>query len=219
MAANGKPDRTFSLFLIDDHPIIKLGLSLALQGQSRLRLVGTITNPWMGLDALEAARPDAVLVDLVFDGKAETRLIRECRMLLPDALIIVFSSLPRHAYEREVTDMGADAFIGKSSDISVVIETIADMADGTRKPAPRPRPALEGLDVVIDGIHITQREAAVAKRLGAGLSISRIAADLSISPNTVSVHRDNIRKKLNCRDMTELVALLARYNGTIHDRT
>ena len=112
MAAKDDDEGILSLFLIDDHPVVGLGLSLALQGHSRFRLVGSIANPLLGLRTIETVRPDALIVDLVFDGEAELAFVAECRALLPHALIVVFSSLPRRFYEREVIDMGADAFVG-----------------------------------------------------------------------------------------------------------
>ena len=219
MAAKDDDEGILSLFLIDDHPVVGLGLSLALQGHSRFRLVGSIANPLLGLRTIETVRPDALIVDLVFDGEAELAFVAECRALLPHALIVVFSSLPRRFYEREVIDMGADAFVGKNADMSVLVETITEMLDVPRNVAGAQRLPREAGDAVVDGVHLTRREAEVAKRLGQGLSVLRIANDLHISPNTVGVHRDNIRKKLNCRDMTELVALLARHKTFAHDRT
>lgn len=211
MVAKSGSEGALSLYLIDDHPIVRLGLSLALQGDRRIRLSGSATSPYEGRNALETSRPDVVVVDLVYDGKAETTLIRECRRLLPDALIIVFSSLPQKGYEREAFDLGADAYIGKNTDLAVLLETIIKLSPGVKNQSAERDPFRRSLDIVIDGVHLTRREAEVARRLGSGLTVSLIAGELNISANTVSVHRDNLRKKLRCRNMTELVALLARH--------
>ncbi|MFB2552921.1 response regulator transcription factor [Ensifer soli] len=218
MAESGRRDGIISLFLIDDHPVVGLGLSLALSGHARLRLAGSAVNRFAGLRAIEALQPDALVVDLVFDGEAETAFVGECRSAAPGAVIVVFSSLPRRAYEREVIERGADTYVAKSADLQVLLDTVLALSG-------RPRPdasssALpaggEAGSLLIDGVHLTPREGDVARRLAEGVSIARIASDLGISPNTVGVHRDNIRKKLKCRDMTELVALLARHRVLDH---
>lgn len=200
-----------TVFLIDDHPVVGLGLALALKGHSLLRHGGSATNRWAGLERAQSIRADALVLDLVFNGEAETGFIRECREALPQAIIVVFSSLPKRLYERDVLELGADSFVGKNADLSDLVAALAEIAarpksGGTSLPVP-----VEPVgSVVLDGVHMTQREAEVARHLASGHSIARIAADLGISANTASVHRDNIRKKLKCRDMTELVAFLAR---------
>lgn len=204
------PARTnLNVYLIDDHPVVGLGLSMALQGHSRFRLAGTSTSPTTGLEAVAATRPDVVIIDLVFDGTLEPDIIRECRVLLPDALILAFTSLPRRAYEREMLDAGANAFLGKNTDMATLVETITTMVGLPRVVEPA-EPLSRERERQVDGVHLTRREAEVARRLGQGLSIAQISQSLAISANTVAVHRDNIRKKLRCRNMTELVALLAR---------
>jgi two-component system NarL family response regulator len=214
-----KQGSTLSLFLIDEHPVVGLGLSHALQANRRFRLAGTATSPEQGLRMMETLHPDAVIVELVHEGETVTGMIGKCRRLLPDVLLVVFSSLPKRLYEREALEMGADAYVEKNNDVSVLIATLTHMAGGqrggSRLHGSRPDPS----DMIIDGAHLTRREAEIARRLGAGHSVARIAADLAISANTVSVHRDNLRKKLNCRDMVELVARLARHGRLDPDLT
>jgi DNA-binding NarL/FixJ family response regulator len=204
-----------SLLLIDDHPVVGLGLSMALKGHPRFHLAGIETNPAKALRAIERLQPDALIVDLIFEGRAEMTLVRDCRKLLPRALLVVFSSMPARTYEREVLDMGADAFISKNIEMEVLLVTMVQLADGDRKPTTSPYRRRKSGDVVIDGVLLTAREADVADRLAVGYSIGRIATDLNISANTASVHRDNLRKKLQCQSMVELVARLARERKTV----
>lgn len=209
MTATVRTGHLLSLYVIDDHPIVGLGLSMALQGRRGFSFVGSGNNRLTALKALETLLPNVLVVDLVYDGEVQLGFIGECRALLPHALIVVFSSLPRHGYEREVLRSGADAFVNKSVDIDTLIDLISTMAHSPRNGGGGdPGPHEGGMN--IDGVHLTRRESEVARRLSRAVSIATIARDLSISVNTVAVHRDNIRKKLRCRNMTELVALLAR---------
>jgi two-component system NarL family response regulator len=198
-----------SLYVIDDHPIVGLGLSMALQGRRHFTFLGSGSNRLIALKALETLRPNILIVDLVYDGEVQLGFIQECRTILPEALVVVFSSLPRHGYERETLSAGADAFVNKSVDIDTLIDLVSAMAHAPRNDI-RNEQLSGDVGMKIDGVHLTRRESEVAQRLSRGVSIAKIAEDLSISANTVAVHRDNIRKKLLCRNMTELVALLAR---------
>jgi DNA-binding NarL/FixJ family response regulator len=211
--ASMKAGNPLSLYAIDDHPIVGLGLSMALQGHGGFSFVGSAQNRLNALKEMEALLPDVLVVDLVFDGQVQLGFIAECRALLPDALIVVFSSLPRHGFERETLHAGADVFVNKNVDIKTLIELISSVADTPRNGGGGDHGSLDG-GMKIDGVHLTRRESEVARRLSRAVSIAEIAQDLSISANTVAVHRDNIRKKLRCRNMTELVALLARVENT-----
>lgn len=205
-----------SLYVVDDHPIVGLGVSMALQGRGRFNFLGSGSNRLTALKTLETLLPDVLVVDLVYDGEVQLGFIQECRSLLPSSLIVVFSSLPRHGYEREAIEAGADAFVNKNVDIDTLIDLVSAMAQAPRNGAKSGIVARDD-GIKIDGVHFTRRESDVARRLSRGASISRIAEELSISANTVAVHRDNIRKKLRCRNMTELVALLARMEYKPHD--
>lgn len=189
---------------------------MALQGRGRFNFLGSGSNRLMALKTLETLVPDVLVVDLVYDGEVQLGFIQECRTLLPESLIVVFSSLPRHGYEREALGAGADAFVNKNVDIDTLIDVVSAMANAPRNGA-RGEDLSREDGMTIDGVHLTRRESDVARRLSRGASIARIAEELSISANTVAVHRDNIRKKLRCRNMTELVALLARMENRIDD--
>ncbi|TNF18312.1 MAG: response regulator transcription factor [Rhodobacteraceae bacterium] len=64
--------------------------------------------------------------------------------------------------------------------------------------------------IALEGVHLTRREAQIARDLAHGHSITAIAETLGISKKTAAIHRDNLRGKLNCATSSELIALLAR---------
>ena len=200
-----------TVFLIDDHPVVALGLEIALADAGSLKLVGVASEPPTGLVKIEAVRPDCLILDLVFAGSVELSLIRHCRDILADTSIIVFSSLPAKAYAHDALSAGADAYLTKDADLADLVALIKKLADTQREPRRAFYPAdARVMPHIVAGIRMTPREAQVAASLGRGLSIAAIASNFGMSPNTVAVHRDNIRRKLNCRDTKELVARLAR---------
>ncbi len=205
-----------TVFLIDDHPVVALGLRIALASATTLRLVGLATAPDDGLKAIEAVRPDCLVLDLVFDGSVAFSAIARARQILPSAAIVVFSSLPARLYARDAHDAGADAYLGKDADMAELVRLIDGVGSeaAMRKQATAgPAPTAMHDHLTIDGVHMTPRELQIASSIGRGMSVEAIALDFDLSPRTISAHRENIRRKLQCRDSKELVARLARLRG------
>jgi DNA-binding NarL/FixJ family response regulator len=214
--ARGAQTPARSVYLIDDHPVVALGLRLAFRDKSQFELVGTATNPLKALSEIELRMPDAIVVDLVLTGVVELSLVARCREAARSAAIVIFSSLPARLYEREALSAGADAYLSKEHDLSCLVRLLSDImaqpearparTDGTQGPASMEELRKEPLD----GIHLTFREKEIGRLLGNGHSVNRIAHEIGLSPKTVAAHRDNLRKKLDCRSSNELVARLAK---------
>lgn len=200
-----------SVFLIDDHPVVALGLRLALRQSNRFHLVGTAGDAHKAIGEIERQQPDAVVVDLVLAGTVELSLVTQCREAARSAAIVVFSSLPARLYEREALGAGADAYLSKENDLSRLMQLLDDLMERPGCRAEHTGTSVSKLAQreTLDGICLTLRESEIGQLLGGGLSINRIAQDIGLSPKTVAAHRDNIRKKLNCRDSNELIARLA----------
>lgn len=208
----GKAQR---ILLADDHPVIATGVRLALRQSPGSRFLGAETTPEAALTRVAAERPDALILDLVFDGRIQLALVGECRRAAPGAVIVVFTSLPARSYRQSVLAAGADAFVGKDTDLDALIAILTDLlarpgVRTARAPAPpshAPEPE--------SGAHLTARERELARHLSRGASVTEIAGLLGISPKTAAVHRDNLRRKLGCRDTNELIARLARLYGAV----
>lgn len=207
---------TRSVFLIDDHPVVALGLRLAFHESLQFQLVGTAVNAIKALDEIEKRIPDAIVVDLVLTGVIELSLVAHCREAAPSAAIVVFSSLPARLYERQALGAGADAYLSKENDLASLVKLLSGLM---ARPAALTKPlgtvqavapAEESHRGTLDGIHLTYREKEIGRLLGGGFSVSRIAHDMGLSPKTIAAHRDNLRKKLDCRDSYELISRLAK---------
>lgn len=205
-----QPKKQASIFAVDDHPVIATGLKIALLRRRGFELAGSATGPEQALSIIRVSKFDVLIIDLVFDGKARTDFITLCRDAAPDAVIVVFSSLPPEDFEETTLSAGADAYVSKERTLDELIDVIARLSCNTPMPpvgavfrCTKPQPAA-------DGIRFTQRELEIAELLSRGYSMSRIAEAVGISIKTAAVHCDNIRKKLKCKDSRELIALLAK---------
>ena len=65
--------------------------------------------------------PDAFVLDLVFGGQLQLDLVEDCRRQFPEAVIIVFTSLPARTYRQTAIAAGANAFVGKDSELEALI--------------------------------------------------------------------------------------------------
>ena len=170
-----------TVYLIDDHPVVALGLRIALAGVETLRLVGLATEPEDGLAAIESARPQCLVLDLVFAGSVAFSVIGRARLLLPRSVIVVFSSLPARLYARDAQEAGADAYLGKDADMAELVRLLNGQ-DFERAPPPSKWRATTMVDpLTVDGVHMTPRELQIASSIGRGLSVEAIAARNSTS--------------------------------------
>lgn len=209
-------ERDCRILLADDHPVISTGIRLALKQVPGLNLLEWVDEPDAAVSMSELWNPDAIILDLVFHGSIELGLVRRCRAVAPRAAIVVFTSLPADPYRDDSVAAGADAFVGKHNDLEVLIGTVARLLGQPLRPAtPAPLVRLEGAAAAAGPLHLTRRENEIARLLSHGTPLVEIATQMGISPKTAAVHRDNLRKKLGCRDTNELIARLARHFGTL----
>lgn len=209
MAAN--PIR---VFLIDDHPIVEAGLRLGFDLTKDFKLIGMALTPDEALSRIEDLVPDVIVSDLVIQGELDLSYIQHYRLAAPQARVVAFSSLSPDAYAEKCIAAGAHGFISKSTSPHELVEALRAVLGDVADTVPAPDPVETRKSIALDGMRLTAREEEVADRLARGLSIQAIADELSISKKTVSIHRDNLRGKLNCATSTELIALLARSSGT-----
>lgn len=194
-----------TVFIVDDHPIVPMAIRLALRGAEDLSLQGSSCNADDALPLIREARPDALILDLVFGRQPEVGLISRCRDLLPQAVIVVFTSLIENDWPAQALSAGSNEVICKDQEVTVVISRLRELLLQRGHVLGR-----KGLaTTAMDHMRLTRREAEVASKLSLGASIHAIAHDLNISSKTAAVHRDNLRTKMQCASTRELIARLA----------
>lgn len=204
-----------SVLLIDNYPVVVLGIELAFRGCPGLSLVRKVSTPAGAIAAFAESKPDAIVLDPVFDGTVHFSLIQKARAALPSTLIVVFSSLPAELYEQTAFEAGANFYLTKDHDCDdlVGVLTAPFSKPLSRDSAPAGKPIAGRRSIGPSSptyeARLTPREQGIATLLSQGLSVAEIAHLVQASRKTVCVHRDNLRIKLRCRDSTELVARLA----------
>jgi NarL family two-component system response regulator LiaR len=200
--------RAIKVMIVDDHAVVRSGLSAFLLAFDDLEHVGDATG---GADAVSkciALRPDVVLMDLVMpdvDGAEATRRIKEA---CPLVQVIALTSYKEDDLVQGVLKAGAISYLLKNV-------TADQLADAIREAhAGRPTLAPEAAQVLIkaatepateDGL--TTRELEILRLMVNGDSNPDIAEKLFVSRSTVKFHVSNILMKLGAATRTEAVAI------------
>ncbi len=202
---------TIRVMLVDDHAVVRSGLSAFLLAYDDLELVGEAGDGEEAVSLCGRLRPDVILMDLVMprmDGATATKLIRE---RFPDVQIIALTSFKEDDLVESALRAGAIGYLLKNISSDELADAIRAAHAGRPTLAPEAAQALihttrsAGLPAL--GHDLTEREREVLALMVEGLNNSEIAERLIVSRSTVKFHVSNILSKLHASSRTEAVAL------------
>lgn len=202
------------ILIVEDDPMMQLGLEQALAAYSELEIVGQSEDGYLGVaDALKL-KPDLVVMDIGLprlDGIAATQQIKE---KLPEVRVVMLTS---HTTETEIIaalSSGADAYCIKGASVDRLLAAIAAAAEGATYLDPQiARRVIDHLKppAVPNNLgQLSQRELEVLKLMVEGYSNPEIAAALYLSPNTIKTHVRGIMNKLAVDDRVQAAVVALR---------
>jgi len=200
------------VMLVDDHPMVRRGLTAFLKVFPDLEMVGEAANGREAVDSCERFRPDVILMDLMMpemDGASATRQIRSNR---PEIQIIALTSFQEKDLVQEALQAGAISYLLKGVSAQELANAIRAAYAGRSTLAPEAtqiliRAAKEG---PTPGHDLTPREHQVLELVAEGLSNPDIAKELNVSRSTARAHVSQILSKLGVSNRTEAIALAFR---------
>jgi DNA-binding NarL/FixJ family response regulator len=192
------------ILTVDDHPILRDGISALLEAQQDMQLVGQASNGREALECYRRLRPDVTLMDLRMPDMNGIEAIVAIRAEFPHARIIVLTTYAGDAQAATALKAGASGYLLKNMVRKELTETIRAVHAGKRRIPPEI--AVEIAEHVADDA-LTEREVAVLQRVAAGKSNKVIAAELDIAEGTVKTHMKSILPKLDAADRTHAVMI------------
>jgi len=208
-AAEGKP--AARVLLVDDHAMIRLGLSTLLAGEPDLVVCGEASNGEDALPLVAELEPDLVILDLSLPGMTGRELLQRLRANHPDVLVLVLSLHDEALEAHEVLRAGARGYVMKHEAAAELLTAVRRVLAGGVHLSSRmsnrllERAAQGGVEAPISPVTLLSgRERDVFEKIGRGIGTKEIASQLHISIKTVETYRAQIKKKLGIRHGTEL---------------
>lgn len=196
-----------TVLLVDDHELIRQGLSRAFERQADFQVVAEAGSLSQARSAVASARPDVVVTDVRLPDGTGLDIVRELRRVDTRVGLVVLTMYAGDQQLFAAMEAGASAFVAKDAPADDVIAaarhslvsplsfTAGSLADAMRRRMNASDPQL------------SSREAEVLELLAEGLSVARIARHLYVSESTAKTHISKIYEKLGAANRAQ--ALMA----------
>lgn len=204
-------DKKISVILADDHSIVRKGISLVLENDDQIEIIGQASDGKEAFKMVEELKPDVLVADISMpevNGIELTKLISE--QDLPTNTLILSTHFEEE-YILKSFDAGASGYLPKDADEEEVISAIRTISEGDIYYTPEVSQILaqsvikKNKKELGENKELTEREIEVLQLVVDGLSNKEIADKLFISVRTVDTHRRNLMEKLEAKNTAELV--------------
>ena len=200
----------YRILVVDDHPVVRFGLSQVIAKHSDLVVCGEASSVEEALDLVKSTAPNLAIVDLALDGESGLRLIEHIKAEFPKTKTLVSSIYDEAVYAPRALRAGAMGYIEKGKPIEEIIQAIHRIRQGELYLSPQVGQRLlqraasgKPLDEAPPEM-LSSRELEVFGMIGQGMAVNEIARRLRSSPKTIESHRKNIKTKLNLKNSAQL---------------
>jgi NarL family two-component system response regulator LiaR len=216
-----------TVFVVDDHDIVRKGLRFYLSARSEIAIVGEAGDAQSAVEGVAEHVPDVVLMDLVLPLQPGTeptdqggvQATRRIRQVSPHTQVVVLTSFSRDELIFSAIKAGALSYLLKDADAETVLHAIHAASRGEAILHPRIAKRLMA-EVIAPGhdptATLTAREMEVLRLVAQGYTNAKIAAALVISERTVKAHVSNLLGKLHLSDRTQ-AAVYAWREGLVKE--
>lgn len=196
--------RPISVLVVDDHPLLRAGLTEAISSQDDMCVVGEAANGREAVDAYGRLRPDVTIMDIAMPELNGVEALHEIRREHHSARVVMLTTYKGDAQILRAVQGGAAGFLLKSTLRKDLLDTVRGVHLGQRRIPPEI--AMELAQHMGQG-PLSSREMEVLNHAASGKSNRRIAEHLSISEETVKAHMKNVLAKLAANDRTHAVTI------------
>ena len=217
-ARHARPRQTARILIVDDHPIVREGLSLVIGQQSDLEVCGEAGGTAEALKKYRQLKPELAIIDISLADGSGLELIKELTAIDPNFKSLVVSMHDESLFAERALRAGARGYISKAEPIEKIVEAIRQVLAGkvylseqmtdrilrrtVGNGEPLQHSPLESL---------SDRELDVFQQIGQGFTTRQIADKLHLSPKTVETYREHIKAKLRLSNAAELTQHAVRW--------
>jgi DNA-binding NarL/FixJ family response regulator len=197
------------VLIADDHAMFREGLRQLLARSREFEVVGEAGNAAETMQAVRTLEFDLIVLDLSMPGRSGVDLVAQVKAARPALPILVLTMHAEDQYAVRALAAGASAYLTKGSRAEVLLQALRRLAAGGRfigeavaellaqQIQPHANKPAHG--------QLSDREFQILHALVEGESVSAIAERLHLSVKTISTHKTNVLRKLNCGNLPELV--------------
>jgi DNA-binding NarL/FixJ family response regulator len=200
------------VLLVDDHPIVRQGLALLIDREGDLCVCGEAEGAHTAFQAIEALKPDIVVLDISLSGPDGLDVLKEIRTKTAALPVLILSMHDESIYAERAMRAGANGYIMKQEATEKVLVAIRRILQGDVYLSDRLTNTM--LQQFVRGtapskssplVNLTDRELEVFRLIGEGHGTRRIADELHLSVKTIESYQAHIKEKLALRNARELV--------------
>jgi DNA-binding NarL/FixJ family response regulator len=224
---NSKPDVQTgdkrSVFLVDDHPLVREGLANLINQQDDLVVRGEAEDSAGALAGIAATRPAVALIDISLKNESGLELVKNLEIQFPLVALIVLSMHDEALYAERALRAGARGYVMKRETTKSVLTAIRRVLEGDvyvservvntmarRMGSARKTAATSPVEQLSD------RELEIFRLLGQGRTTSQIAEDLHLSLKTVQAYCARAKEKFGVNSLGELLRAAIRWEDATH---
>jgi two-component system invasion response regulator UvrY len=199
--------RPLSVGLVDDHPVVRAGLSELLSCEEGIRIAGEAGDAIGALDLVRTKQIDVLVLDLDMPGRSGLDMLSMLRSKAPRAAVLIFTGYPAEQYAVKMLQQGARAYLQKSCELAELPRAIRALGEGRRYLTPAISELLaQQFDVRNQPPHadLTERELQVLLKLARGVRTEKVADQLALSVKTISTYRARLLAKLELNSNNDL---------------
>ena len=203
--------KQIKIMTVDDHPILRQGIAALIADERDMTLVAEATNGREAIQQFRAHRPDVTLMDLQMPEMNGLDAMIAIRGEFADARIIVLTTYTGDVQARRAIQAGARAYLLKNSLHKELLDTIRAVHAGRKNLSPE-----VSFDLAEHAAEeaLSPLEVRVLRLIAEGNSNKEIAAQLSVTEDSVKGHVRNILSKLGANDRTH-AAMIGIKRGII----
>lgn len=211
--------RISTVFLVDDHPLVREWLTTLINQLSDMRVCGEAATAEQALAGIRTSKPDIAIVDLALSEGSGLALIKNIKTVFPAIAIAVLSMHDERFYAERAFRAGARGYVMKGESTSSIAAAIREVLNGRLYLSPRMQEtfAERFVDGDLQGLHapvkkLSDRELEVFRLLGQGYETRRVAQSLNVSIKTVQAYCARIKEKLQLANASELLREAIRWS-------